>query len=774
MTVATTAHAEEAAGRQGARAGSLMEEIVVTATKREESIQEVPISVAAVTGQRMDDMHATTLEALQGTIPNVQIQSFANVPHGAVFNIRGMGVIEPDPYGGTTVVVVEDGVPQYFNMTALLDTYDIQRVEVLRGPQGTLFGANSTGGVVQVINEAPTGETGAKLEASYGNYDLIELRGAVEFPVVADVLAARISGSHQSRDGFVTNIVNNQDMGSRDRSAVRVQLAFTPNDAFDARLIGAYSRHRDGGQDSAIGNIPGEALYVPAGTTFPSDAYPDTVARQPMYASPCAPGERCKAPSKYLSANSSVPDVSDMDTYSATLLMNWSTDIGEFTSITGFKDFELHDFHDQDWTPVFLDDTERLTSGSQFTQELRGVFQISDNFELMLGGFYATYEWKHFQDFRIQFAADGLRQLTQNDSDTDSYSAFAQAYLDITDRLRLRAGLRYTHEETKFDSVISTFIDTRGAADLRGKGLNDQAGPYEILLGVLDPSQTNVCDFKRCSESWSNVGGKVGLEFDLDDGAMMYGYYARGFKSGGFVGRIGVVQDIGPYDEEYVDTVEVGIKSDWLDNRLRLNVAAFHNWYDDIQLASIYFTEDEFGNTINGNSILNAAKAKTKGFEVDAIALPMENLAVNVSFGYLDAKYEEFPFVDPADTTGNTIIDLSGETLQNAPKWTASTGVEFAFQAGMFEIISNVQYRYVGKKFNTNLQNTPRSEIQPTHFVDLNVHLTPDEGNWSVGFWARNLTDERYISSVFDAPGVIGLIDYQDPRTYGVTVRLEM
>ena len=762
LSVAAPSWAEETnAGRS--RAGSLMEEIVVTAQKREETSQDVPISIKAISGDRMEALQTTTLENIQGYVPNVQIQSFANVPHGAVFNIRGMGVIEPDPYAGTTVVVVEDGVPQFFNMTAFLDTFDIDRVEILRGPQGTLFGANSTGGVVQVVNRAPSGETGGKISASYGNYNSLELRGAIDFPIVEDLLAARVTAFNESRDGFVTNIVNGEDMGSRDRTAIRAQLLYTPSESFDARLITSYARHRDGGQDSANGDLPGEALYVPGGTTFPSATYPDVVARQPMYESPCLPaGSRCNAPGKYRSANGSVPDVSDMDTKAVTLEMNWDTDLAEITSITGYKEFELHDFHDQDWTPVFLDDTERRTEGDQLSQELRALFPVNDNIELMVGGFYATYKWDHFQDFRIQFAAPGLRQLTKNHSETDTASAFVQSFININDRLRLQAGVRYTWEQTDFKTRIANWIDTRGKADLRGKGQNEVAGPFEIFLGDINPKD---------DKSWSNIGGKIGLEYDAFADGMLYGYYARGFKSGGFVGRIVIAEDMGPYDEEYVDTVEVGLKSDLMDGHLRFNVAGFYNWYDDIQLASIYFTQDQNGNTVNGNSIINAAKAETWGIEIDAVWLPIENFAVNASIGYLNAEYTDFPFVDP--TTGN-IVPLDGEDLQNAPEWTANTGFEHVAYAGEFEIVTNLQYKYVAKKYNTNLQNTPRSEVQPTHLVDLNIDLSPRDANWTVGLWARNLFDNRYISSVFDAPGVIGLIDYQDPRTYGISLRYEM
>ncbi len=742
-----------------------VESVTVTSQKKEEDIQNVPISVAAVSGARMENIHAVTLEALQGYIPNVQIQQFANTPHGAVFNIRGMGVIEPDPYAGTTVVVVQDEVPQFFNMTSLLDTYDLARVEILRGPQGTLFGANSTGGVVQVVTNKPSGDFGVQAEATYGNYSTFEFKGAMDFPIVKDVLSGRMTFSHHQRDGFNTNIVDGKSLGDKNRNGFRLNLTYDKGENFSASLIGEYFSSRDDSPPSINGAVPGEALFQPAGTVYPNPNEPNGVSLLPMYESPCLPaGERCHAPKKYYGArDGNSPNLSNMDTYSVTFKMNWDTAIGEIASITGYKDFRLREYTDQDYTPAFLDDTDRLTTGWQFTQELRDTFKPWDGVEVLVGLFYANYAYDHYQDFRIQFAAPGLRQLSDFDQSTKTMSAYLQTYVDITDRFRLQGGVRFTHETTDMNVAISTFINTTGKAELRGPVLNMTAGPNEIFLGALTPTG---------KESWDNLGGKVGAEFDVTDDMMLYGYYAHGFKSGGFVGRVGIPEDIGPYNPEYVDTIEVGVKSEWFDNRLRANLTGFYNWYQDIQLASIYFFKDQFGNTVNGNSILNAAGAHTRGIEAEIIAVPVEGLTLNASLGYLVATYTDFPYVDAGALGG--FKQLAGYTLQNSPKWTANLGAEYVFLIGDFEVKTNVQYKYVSKKYNVKLDNTPRSEIQPTHVVDLNLDVGPEGGAWSVGFWARNLFDERYISSVYDAPGVFGLVNYADPRTLGVTVKVKM
>lgn len=754
-------------GAQASRGA--IDEVMVTSQKREESIQTVPVAVTAVTGERMDQLGAVTIEALRGYVPNVQIQQFSNTPHGAVFNIRGMGVIEPDPYAGTTVVVTQDGVPQFFNMTSLLDTYDLERIEVLRGPQGTLFGASSTGGVIQALTRRPDlDEFGGEIYASYGNYDRLDVRGAINIPLVDGKLAARLTFSHFERDGFNTNIFDGKSMGDKDRNAFRLSLLYDDGEDFDLALITEYSAHRDGTPHSVNGSVAGEALHVPEGTMVPG-------ALLPMYRSPCLTvGERCKAPKKYFSAGNldrnakkndgvtgtSVPDIGSLDSWSTTLIVNWDTSIGEITSITGYKDWRIREFTDQDWTPVFLDDTDRRTEGWQFSQELRDTIAVTESFDLMVGVFFAEYHWNHFQDFRIQFAAPGFRQLTTNLWETKTFSGFMHGYLDLSDRLRVQGGVRVNNEKTIADSTIPAFVNLTGLAELRGPGANLMVGPNEIAAGTVQNAG---------KESWTELAGKFVIEFDVNDDAMVYGMYAHGFKSGGFTGRIGIAADLGPYDPEFVDTIELGLKSDWFDNRLRFNLAAFYNWYDDIQLAQIFFITNEFGQTVNGNTILNAASAKTRGFEVEIIAVPLDWLTLNAALGYLDATFSNFITFNPGLGVD---VDNSGNVLQNAPKWTINMGFDADFMLGNFvEMSINMQYKYVSKKFNTSLFNVPRAEIQGTHIVDLNVDFTPPDGEWTLGIWARNLFDNRYIDSVFDAPGVFGLVNYQDPRTYGVSVK---
>lgn len=720
-----------------------IEEIIVTAQKKSENMQKVPISVAAVTGAAIADLHATTLQALQGTVTNIQIGNFSNTPNNAVFSIRGIGVIEPDPYAGNTVAVVVDGIPQYFSIGALLDLYDVDRVEVLRGPQGTLFGANTTGGVVNVVNAQPTNELGGKLDASYGNYKHLTLGGVLNAPL-GDTLAARIAVSHDQHDGFVTNVVDGSDMGRRNTTIIRGALKFTPSSNFDATLSGEYDRGRNGAAIVVAGDLPGEAEYVAPGV-------------QNMYVSPCLPaGSPCKAPDKYLSARAGVPDQNDVDTIRGTLTMNLrDTAIGDITSVTGYKHFRQFDYTDQDGTPLFLDDTRRRTTGRQFSEELRTDIHATDAIELVLGGFYMSTHYDHEQDFRIQFAAPGLFQRNLQEQSNYSASAFAQSYVQLGDRLRLQAGLRFTHEHTEMLASTATSIALGGTTTFDGTAPD---GTANLSLGTVAPPLG--------VKSWNNVGWKIGLDYRIDDNTLLYGYWARGFKSGGFTGRIGIAQDLGPYKPEHVDTIEGGIKADLLDHHLRTNLAVFYTSYRDMQLAQIYFVGTG-ANLTQGNTILNAASSTIKGFELDVTAAPTRGLTLTGSLAYLDAKYKNFPFLQPS----GAILDLAGQRLQNAPKWSATAGATYEFPVFGGNGRINAQYSYVSEKLETSIVNTARATIQPTHLVNGNLDWSPAGDHFTIGLWARNLFNKHYLASVFDAPGTLGLVNYASPREFGVSAK---
>ena len=728
---------------EGSSASGGLEDIIVTAQKRSENLQSVPISVTAVSGADVENMHAATIQALQGSVPNVQINSFANTPSTAVFTIRGIGVIDADPYAGNTVSIVLDGVPQVFALGALVNIHDIDRVEVLRGPQGTLFGANTTGGVVNIVSNTPDDELAAKGELTFGNYSRIEAKGVLNLPL-SETLSSRFAVSHLQHDGYVTNVVDGSDMGKRNVSLYRGQLRWQPNDSFEAVLLGEYVRSRNGAPVVINGAYAGEPLYVAAGV-------------QGMYPSVCAtPDVRCNAPERYLSANDSVPDRSDMDTYRGVLTLNWKdTPLGDLTSVTGYKRNKLTEFTDQDATPLFLADTGRHADLWQFTQELRSSFDIGDRAQAIVGAFFVKDQYDLSNAFRVAFAAPGLIQINTQDQDNHSVSGFAQTYVDLTDTLRAQAGIRFTHERTHMRAATVTSINLSGVTDFEATG-------NTVLQTVTGVGR----------KTWNNVGWKLGLDWKAQPDLLLYGYWARGFKSGGFVGRVGLPTDIGPFDPEYVDTFEAGIKADLFDRHLRVNLSGFYTNYRDLQVAQIYVTENpETGLPLQGNTIQNAGKAEIKGFELEVSALPVNGLTLNGSLAYLDARYKKFPYLDPLTFD---MVDLSGYRLQNAPKWSATASVEYRTAFGESEVAFNASYRYTGQKYLTAILDTPRSRMEQTHIVDASIDWTLPDDRFTIGIWAKNLLDKRYIESMYDAPGYSGLGSYAAPREYGITTKVRL
>jgi iron complex outermembrane recepter protein len=726
---------------------AVLQEVLVTAQKREENLQQVPIAVSAISADMIESMHADTLQGLQGAVPSIQLNSYVNTPNVAAFFIRGMGTLEADPYAGQTVSIVVDGIPQYFTMGALQDTYDLDRVEVLRGPQGTLFGANTTGGVVNVITRQPTGELGGTLELTGGNYSRFDARGTLDFPIVSGLLAGKVEYNHSQQEGFVTNVYNGHAMGDRDHNDFRAYLKFTPTANFDATLIEEYDRGRDGAPIVISGAVPGEALYVAPGTVVPGSLLP-------MYQEPCSSlTARCVAPSHFYSANDSTEDISNIDVHSTTLTMNLrGTVFGDITSITGYRLTHLVEQTDQDGTPVFLFDTNRNTTLWQLSEELRSALQITDSLNVIYGGFYMDDEYHHLQQLRLPYAVADFRQDNPQHETNHSMSGFAQAYYNVTKQLRLQAGIRYTDEETAMTASILHYTFP---------------GDPTFVGGTYQPSTSFTASGQK---SWRNVGWKLGPDYAIDENINLYAYWARGFKSGGFVGRLGIPQDIGPYKPEIVDTYEAGAKADWLDHRLRTNVALFFNNYRDMQLATQYIINESSGGFIQGNTIQNVASAHTKGVEFDATVVPMRGLTLNASVSYLNAKYVNFPFLN-ISSLGTQTINLAGYELQNSPPWSADAGFAYEFAAGPGHLKAGMQWIYTDTKFLTSQVDSPRSVIPTTNVVDASLDWTPNHGNWTIGLWGKNVLNLHYFANVYDFPGTLAFVSPAPPAEFGGTIR---
>jgi iron complex outermembrane receptor protein len=708
-----------AAAQSGSGGG--LEEIVVTAQKREESLQDVPIAVSALTGDTLSDLHVTNIQELHNTLPNVQINTFANSPDSAIFSIRGVGVNDADPYVGTTVSVVVDGVVVGVNTAALVSLFDIDRVEVLRGPQGTLFGANTTGGVINVVTRQPTGELEGEAQVLAGNYGRIEANLAANFPI-SESWAGKISIMHTGHDGYFKNTLDGSDLGSTDITAVRPYLKYT-GESYDATLIGEYVRTRNGSQTNVNFSDSSLILSIPGVTDDPRIRY-----------------RRGQSPDQ--------PDQNDRDTYGLTLTQNFSTALGDFVSITNYREYD-HDLYSDDDAvePVWLQ-TRRQIEHQQFSQELRDSISLTDSVELLAGLFYLNQEYDLIQSGKLDGFLPGLGQPQTQHQESESFSVFSQLFWDLTDRWRFQAGVRFSHESTEARSTTANTFNPSGVATF-----NDPIIPGSLVVAEGD-------------ESWDDVGYKVSLDYRVSDDVLLYGYYARGFKSGGFTGRIVVPQDIGPFDPEQLDTFELGMKADLLDNLLRVNVAAFYNDYTEMKVVQNL----TYASGANSASITNAGAATTYGAEVEITWLPVDNLELNVSAAYLNATYDEYDS-QAFDAMGNLVpISFAGNDLMNAPEWSTAESIRYTVPLGAGNLEFFVQHTFTDEKY-TNFTDLPDELVDSLNLVNGSITFRSASDRWSVGLYGRNLTDEKYYGQKAVFAPAFSIASLGTPLEYGVDFR---
>lgn len=701
-------------------------EIIVTAQKRAENLQDVPLSVSAVTGETLERLHQQDLTQITATVPNVQVQVNGGLSLAASYVIRGIGIAaNPSPYVGTEVGTVVDGVVASSNALGLIDQFDVERIEVLRGPQGTLFGANTTGGVINFVTRQPTGELGAYGQLTIGNYNRIDANGAVNVPLT-DTLAAKVAVSHRSREGFYTNLYTGERIGGINSTVVRGYLRWSPNSDLDATLISEVRRMRNG--TDVLLNIayPGEVFYRP-----------DTPRDFRLY--------------------SDVPDQHDTDSTSNTLTVNARTGLGDITSVTNYSQYNTYGFQDIDGIDLYGYAQVGRDKGWQFSQELRDVIRPAEGLQVLVGAYAQLWGYDSVGQGWVAFVSPNLITVNLARQRTTNLAAFSQISWDITDRLRLQGGLRVSNEKVRLSEDASSYNQPNGTNPALGFG--------NLVGATKDPYPA---DNQPASgqESWTNLGGKIGLDYRASDDVLLYGFYARGFKSGGFNGRVTSAADIGPYNPEYVDAFELGLKSDLLDKHVRFNLSLFLNKWNDMQVNQVLYR----GNPPQASStILNAAKATTKGFEIEAEIVPSRFFRISGSLGYLDAKYDEFT----SQTSPTTSIDYSGRALVYSPKWNGSVTATASFDVGGGKSDASVQYVYNGARWG-NYTQAPSERLGAYSLLNANLSWGPADEKWSVGLWARNLLDKRYLSLALDAPPLFteGLLG--NPREFGIDLKFKI
>lgn len=694
-----------------ASAGGLGD-IIVTAQKRAQKLQEVPISVSAFDNASIREAGFTNSLSIGDQVPNLEIKTFGGVPN--IF-IRGVGNNDFNASSIGPISIYRDDVVVASTGSQIFSLFDLDRIEVVRGPQGTLFGKNTTGGAIQFFSRLPGDSFEANGRFGYGRFDLFEGEAGASLPL-SDTLSVRVAGLVRRRDGEKKNIFTGDDVINVDEAAARAILRWRPDGATDLRLtIGGGRDRSDYLENKPVGTINGADLFGYS-DPFPND-------------------------SKLLNFNGPSRNHSD------NLFVNFSAshEMGDITLkwITGYDDSDVDNRVDVDGGPFRIDEIVFLSRAKQFTQELQLAYD-SGPLDAILGAYY--FREKLHADSNadllgeLTFAQGALPLLTRATRKNDAYALFGQATYAVAPSLRFTLGGRYT-----IDKVRATH-----QADLV---------PGFFDRDIPDGAPVSLVPFARLKDTFKSFTWRIAADYDLAPDILAYASIDRGFKAGGFnIGLITSVAERTRVDPEYLTSYEVGLKSTLFDRRLRLNLSAFYYDYTDLQVLSV---NRQAGSTVPTLGLDNAADATIKGIELEATAVPTDWLDLGFNMGVLDAKYRNYTSgaIDPA--TGQP-RDFSGNRLPGAPKLTVSTYGQVTIPVGRFETRWRAEYNYTGKKYYNNAQSDLISSGSGYGLINLRATLADPDKGWEMAAWAKNVTGKSYIVDATDTSG-FGFV----PRYYG-------
>lgn len=789
-----------------------IEEITVTAQRREESLQDVPISMSALSSTFIEDTGLTDFLGIQKYVPNLSINPVTDTRQ-TIIRVRGIGTSGFNAGFDPSVGIFVDGVYQGRAGMSFGDLLDIERIEVLRGPQGTLYGKNTAAGAINVLSQRPNYEYQGAFEAQFGNYNNFQQRGTFNLPLWDEKIATRFSAYNVDRDGFAENTILGEDANDENKWGLRSRTLFDVNDSFDVLISGDFSRQSnkccvadilDYGEIPSLGLEPfpcpagvlgclGNPNLIPAGgqgVTFEQLAQ---AAGRPL---PEADGFDFKVEANAFDA--ALPNVpgqsreespkNKLDVWGASLEGNYEIAEHVITSLTAWRGYTSDSLFDGDFSGY---DAVRFSTDEelrQWSSELRVTSPGERQIEYT-GGLYYFYE-KHTtvavntilpllgQFFWLGGAngfpllPDGQRNTDNAKFETTSLAAFGQATWNPPWDERdgwwaplipsVTAGLRYTWEAKS----------RKGSQ--RADPLNSNAIDVPPLLGPdIDADNSRHAD---------NLSPMINLRWFPTDEIMVYGKWARGFKSGGFNQlRVQQGRDI-EFDDEQSDSFELGLRTSWLDNRLTANITGFYTLYKDFQ-----------SQTFNGTTIevRNAADLRSYGFEMDVGSAPIDYLTVGASVGFNIAEYEEFPDAEctvqqiadarPNRNPDGTLgvcpgQDLAGRPLDNAPRWTISSFAHYERPLPFIPKISVNGYARVDYSFRSLVYLAqdldPNLKQDPVSLLGFRVGVRTEDDRWELVGWVDNALDVAWHVVGFDVPALSGYAGINaPPRTFGFTLR---
>jgi iron complex outermembrane receptor protein len=722
-------------GEVGDRAArsSQIEEVVVTARRREESVQDVPMSVSALTG---DDLRRRSVRSIEETFdftPNVTYEYSGYNTSSRVY-VRGIGnagahFLTGDP----SVALYLDGVYQGRASTGIFDLIDVERVEVLRGPQGTLFGRNSTGGAIQVITRSPTDESSLLAEVGAGNDDYYSARLIGNFPLT-DRLYARAAIGWREREGYQENLVNGDDWNNLDEIQARAALRFEPTDTVTLDLVGHYTE-----KDQRAPLLRCEWDPLPTAT---GPALLSAFGLLEEVISACTDAQNAPKDSGY----SNLGGTAYADFGGVTFTANWETTLGTLTSISSWQQVVDDRDTEADGSAFpYFDVFGQPNGQDQYSQELRFAGSGADGALDYVVGLYGFYE-KAEEDaencllltgspvlppsLTIAAVIDGC-SVRLRDQTTESAAAFGEATYHLTDKWEISAGIRRTVESKEFEQQVTN-----------------------VFSGTVVQDEEDDETF----HAWTP---RFNISYHASSDLMFYGGWSEGYKSGGFNGASPLLS----YSPETVEMWEVGFKSGWLDNQLVVNAAAFYGDYEDMQLlVTRATTQGEFL-----VALTNAAESTVQGVEMSLEARASERFSLGGTFGYTDAEYDDFFNVDPA--TGD-VVDLSNNKFPSTPKYNYSLFLDYSLPVGDLGWLGlRADWVWQSKTW-LEIDNIAGLAQEDRELLNLNATFELMNGRTEVSLWAKNLLDKRYTAWVQTTESSLGyhVRFFGPPRWYGIQV----
>ena len=728
---------------------ALLEEVYVTAQKKSvaEALQDVPIAISAYSGRKIEAMFAVDLTDIGFTAPNVQLTPQGTVPGTANFSIRGWGTTgQSIPSSDPAVGVVQDGVAFGTIYGVVTDVFDIESLEVLRGPQGTLFGRNVSAGAVSVKTTRPNhDETNGKLQVGAGAYGLFEARALISGPISSNV-AGKLAVLWRDQDGIWDNTTIGGEQGARESLVVRPAVSFKGENSTFTAIAEFGDIDADGmsGRNFMCLGVPALVLADCTGFEPHLDPYADNATRQTTV------GEN------------------NIEWSALTLEGVWDLWNGSLTAVAGYRDMEQDVWGDIDGAPNTI--RFQFAPGTGFDQEqlsleVRWAGDVSDRMSLTTGVNFFDQEYT-YNERRLLIDALDLRASSTIDHST--FGVFAQLDYALTDKLTMTLGGRYSSEEK--DAAIGVIGDPTGTGNCRRfVGSNFGGGDP-----ISESSSASLSDCKPAfndSEDWSNFTPKVGLTWNISDAMMGYASYSRGFRSGGYNVRFSDTTLVtrpdnpgstpGPYNEEVVDALEIGLKTNIGDGRGRFNVAVFHNAYEDMQLSA--------NNQSGVQSIFNAAEATMQGIELEGVFALTDNLTLEASYGYVDASYDEADFLK---RTFGEDTDVGSFLLQMVSERTWFVAGTYDHSAGAAGRLSwRASYSYADDAAADNFNFLLLDDYA---LIDASVTFVSADEKWSVALYGKNLSDEAYFNFGFDNTSIGSKTMWlSPPRTWGVRATYE-